>query len=301
MRCIICGLEKEASKEHIIPEAMGNKKFVTYKVCQDCNNKLGAKVDNYLIDHLLVKMMRKNQRLLGKEEKEIKIFPSVLLDNNGEKFVFKSDIPAKPSKTELHEGILHIEADTIEEALELGRKKLVRVGFSSEEIDKFLETYQVREIRRYLPTFHLKVEFNLSRYLLGGVKIAYEFACNILNDSYLNDEIAIKLRELLYKAANSDVKKLSSTIDHSVLKQYASLLQEEARELLNRIKPLLNDLDSPVRHVCILHDSADNKLVCEVILLLENTVSFTILVSKNAIKYDMKEKTKLVLILEDGK
>ena len=31
MRCIICDSEKDGSKEHIIPEAMGNSKFFTSK------------------------------------------------------------------------------------------------------------------------------------------------------------------------------------------------------------------------------------------------------------------------------
>ena len=50
MRCIICNMEKDGSKEHIIPEAMGNSKLITYKVCEECNNRLGSKVDNYLAD-----------------------------------------------------------------------------------------------------------------------------------------------------------------------------------------------------------------------------------------------------------
>ena len=53
MRCIICDLEKDESKEHIIPEAMGNSKLITYKVCEECNNKLGSKVDKYLTDYIL--------------------------------------------------------------------------------------------------------------------------------------------------------------------------------------------------------------------------------------------------------
>lgn len=54
MRCIICGLSKDASKEHIIPEALGNEKFITIKVCQECNNRLGTNVDNYLTDYIII-------------------------------------------------------------------------------------------------------------------------------------------------------------------------------------------------------------------------------------------------------
>ena len=42
LKCIICRQEKEKSDEHIIPEALGNKKLITQRVCEECNNKLGA-------------------------------------------------------------------------------------------------------------------------------------------------------------------------------------------------------------------------------------------------------------------
>lgn len=62
---------------------MGNKSFITYKVCERCNNQLGAYVDNYLTDHVLIKMKRKNMKLFGKGKKDVKIFPSCLTDING--------------------------------------------------------------------------------------------------------------------------------------------------------------------------------------------------------------------------
>ena len=57
--CIKHNMEKDGSKEHIIPEAMGNSKLITYKVCEECNNRLGSKVDNYLTDYILTKIIRK--------------------------------------------------------------------------------------------------------------------------------------------------------------------------------------------------------------------------------------------------
>ena len=47
MKCIICKEEKNESDEHIIPEALGNKKLITKRVCKDCNNRLGYNVDDY--------------------------------------------------------------------------------------------------------------------------------------------------------------------------------------------------------------------------------------------------------------
>ena len=45
MKCIICKKEELESEEHIIPEALGNKKLITKRVCAHCNNKLGTNVD----------------------------------------------------------------------------------------------------------------------------------------------------------------------------------------------------------------------------------------------------------------
>ena len=55
MKCIICKEERNESDEHIIPEALGNKKLITKRVCKDCNNRLGYNVDDYLVNHPLVK------------------------------------------------------------------------------------------------------------------------------------------------------------------------------------------------------------------------------------------------------
>lgn len=113
MRCVICDLEKDGAKEHIIPEAMGNSKLITYKVCEECNNKLGSKVDKYLTDYIITKIIRKNLGFLGKDEKKIKIFPSILPDDKGEEYLFREDIPKKKALVEICNGVLHIEAESL--------------------------------------------------------------------------------------------------------------------------------------------------------------------------------------------
>ena len=73
MNCIICGYEKEESDEHIIPEALGNEKLITKRVCEYCNNRLGSNVDSYLTDHPLVKIIRINNGLKGKKRKAYQV------------------------------------------------------------------------------------------------------------------------------------------------------------------------------------------------------------------------------------
>jgi len=123
MRCIICNMEKDGSKEHIIPEAMGNSKLITYKVCEECNNRLGSKVDNYLTDYILTKIIRKKLGFLGKMRRRLNI-PSILSDEKGKEYLFRDDIPKKKAVVENHDGVLHIEADNLKEALGIARKCL---------------------------------------------------------------------------------------------------------------------------------------------------------------------------------
>ena len=51
--CMICKKKFDdvvlSSKEHIIPEALGNTKLVTCGVCKKCNNDLGSIIDSYLV------------------------------------------------------------------------------------------------------------------------------------------------------------------------------------------------------------------------------------------------------------
>lgn len=300
MRCIICGLEKDASKEHIIPEAMGNKKFITYKVCESCNNKLGTNVDSYLTDYIVIKLIRKELGLLGKDEKEIKVFPSSASDINGEKFVFRNDVPCKPPKVELKENILHIEAETIEEGIKLAKKKLERCGYTEEKIEEIVQSYKKKESKRYKPTFEIEANIDKGRYLLAGIKIAYEFACEVLDDMYFNDNIAEIFRNELYKASEADKNEISTCIDYFTIKKYSILLAKESMKMKSIVESLKNKFIPPVRHICILHDSEANELICDVILLFENRMSFTILLSEDAAKYKMKDEYKVAAVLEDG-
>lgn len=300
MRCIICGLEKNVSKEHIIPEAMGNKKFVTYKVCESCNNRLGTNVDSYLTDYIVIKLIRKELGLLGKDEKEIKVFPSSASDTNGEKFVFRNDAPLKPPKVELKGNILHIEAKTIEEGIKLAKKKLERCGYTDENIEQIVKSYKEKESKRYKPTFQIEANIDKGRYLLAGIKIAYEFACEVLDDTYFDDNIAEKLRNELYKVSKFDKNELSTCVDYFTIKKYAILLAKESMKMKSIVESLINKFNPPARHICILHDSADNELICDVILLFENMMSFTILLSEDAAKYKMKGEFKVAVVLENG-
>jgi hypothetical protein len=298
MRCIICDLEKEGSKEHIIPEAMGNSRLVTYKVCEECNNMLGNKVDCYLTDYIINKIVRKNLGLLGKEEKEIKIFPSTLIDENGDEYLMRGDIPKIKANTKLNDGVLHIEAENIEEILAIGKKRLLRMGKSQEEANNILSKHKIGKTQYMQPTFKIQADIDMSRYLLSGIKIAYEYTCELLGENYLDDDIAKIFRKELYKASRTD-KNDMDCIDYMKIKQYASLPLNETIQLKRLLQPILDGLQPKARHVIMLHDSADHKMICEVLLCFLDFMSFTVCVSNDATRYLNNNKYKISIVLED--
>lgn len=298
MKCIICNAEKEGSKEHIIPEAMGNSKLITYKVCEECNNKLGSKVDSYLTNYIITKIIRKSLGLLGKDEKEIKIFPGMVIDENGEKYLMEGDIPKKNVNVELKNNVLHVEAASLEEGLLAAEKRLRRMGKSEEEIREILSTYKIGEKQRTQPTFIIPADINMSRYLLAGIKIAYEYTCELFGENYFEDKVAKIFRKALHKASISNKKNLDG-IDYSQIKQYATLPLEPSMELKKRMKPVLDTLQPKARHIIILHDSVDHKMICEVFLCFIDFMSFTICVSEDATKYIKNDTVKICIVLEN--
>lgn len=70
-------------------------------------------------------------------------------------------------------------------------------------------------------------------------------------------------------------------------------------ELKSQIKPILDLLQPKARHVIILHDSADHKMICEVFLCFMDFMSFTICVSEDATKYLKNNKVRSCVVLEN--
>lgn len=94
-------------------------------------------------------------------------------------------------------------------------------------------------------------------------------------------------------------KKDKECVDYKIIKQYASLPVKASIELKNSIKPILDTLQPKARHVIILHDSADHKMICEVFLCFMDFMSFTICVSEDAIKYLGDKGVRICVVLED--
>lgn len=140
--CIICDENFnniiKPSKEHIIPEALGNKKLVTYCVCEKCNNNLGSNVDSYLTDYILVKIIRKDNL---EKDKDLKIFDSAMTDDKGNKYrIADQRLEIFPNiNIDKEKQYIHMKVASLEEGKKIA-KRILKNKFrkNAEEIEEIL-------------------------------------------------------------------------------------------------------------------------------------------------------------------
>lgn len=298
MKCIICGKEEKKSVEHIIPEALGNEKLITERVCESCNNRLGANVDYYLTNHPLVKIIRINNKLTGKKGKSIKFFDGIEKDiNSGTMYSMKDGHPKiMPQIISDREGKIRVEAANFEEGLAYFKKILRRKGYSDKEIESYCYDAHCLESNQLSPEFRKDVSINLALMDLAAIKIAYEYAHLIIGDDYLDDEVALLFKRELCRAVKSEKHDVNPD---SELAQYVMfpisgsgldrLLEEQRKEFT------LTDMN--VLHT-IFFVEQDNNLYCILNLCMTDVISFAVKISGNAVRY--KTKMPFSIVFEDG-
>lgn len=80
--CIICKKIKESSIEHIIPESLGNQRFITKNVCETCNNRLGGRVEKIISDIPLNRFYAKGDIRNKTAKNRIKILEGIFSSKN---------------------------------------------------------------------------------------------------------------------------------------------------------------------------------------------------------------------------
>lgn len=294
MRCIICQNDKEESVEHIIPEALGNEKLITMRVCERCNNKLGSNVDNYLTDHPLVKMIRMNNKLLGKKNNDIKFFDGVETDvNTGRKYSMKNNKPLLQARTISSEnGGLKVEAVNFEDGMAYIRKILKRQGFSEEKINEMCEAAICYEGNLLSPEFKKDASIDLAKLSLAAIKIAYEYTFEMLGEKYLEDDVAKLFGKELFKAVEEnkkDVKPSDELARYVTFPIHGSGMEHtlaEQREVLNRT-------DMEIFHT-IFFVKQDNDLYCVLNLCMTDVISFVVKVTEHKDEYEYNNIITLV-------
>lgn len=89
MTCLFCKKDSRlsVSVEHIIPESLGNDRFILEKgrVCDKCNNYIAVKIEQPLLEHPFFKQYR-HELSIGNKRGKIPDNEGFLLDDDNWRF-----------------------------------------------------------------------------------------------------------------------------------------------------------------------------------------------------------------------
>lgn len=239
MKCIICLKEDvELTKEHIIPEALGNQSFVLKCVCKQCNSLLGDKIDAANCNNLLAQIYRKENKICGKSNSLPNPFKEGTTDD-GLRVRLSEDLkPTLVDKVEKDEEGYRIRTSSPQQAIKIINKILGRKG--SAPLTKEME----EQILNNEPSKHpLKIdidfEFDIIKYKLELIKIAYESLYYVFGERILLDKKVQSLREVMYDYIYND------KVDEDILSQFVGNMPEtEITSLTEELKKQAPDLKS---------------------------------------------------------
>lgn len=288
-KCIFCGRTEEEfvngniwTEEHIIPEALGNKTLKIYDVCKECNSGLGAYVDKYFVNHMLVEIIRQKLGLAGQSGKVPNAFREGKDEDNHLIRVDEQYHPYPVPYVEKKEEIIKIVAPTKGEVEKIAHKKLARMEFTDEQIDNMLRN-AVHESNTYQPKVRYDITIERNRFYMEALKIAYEYAVYKIGTNYLEDATAQMIKDYLYKAIKGKMKKVCLDCPNVCMtSQFIKDTIQQVREINC--------------HMLFLHADAENKLIVDVVLFMESAFSFSVCVSEDASRYETVKKMPLEII-----
>lgn len=305
--CIICGENfsnmVKPSKEHIIPEALGNEKLVTYCVCEKCNNDLGSNVDSYLTDYVLVKMIRKGNL---EKDKDLQVFDSAMTDDKGNKYRITDQGPeifpnVNIDKEKQH---VHMEVASLEEGKKVA-KDILKKKFkkNADEIEEILSD-PLRFIKgetQYAKAgvFKQDAKLDLARFKLAAIKIAYEYAVEKLGERYTTDESAAILRA--YLKAGREGKKEFTEDEYKIISERCHC-EDSFTEITEKTAELYRNSTGgrKIKYMVYISRDGGNNLICCIRILDTNFLTFTVFLSKNARNYLNGGEGYMALVLDDN-
>ena len=131
---------------------------------------------------------------------------------------------------------------------------------------------------------------------MEGIKIAYEYTYEKLGKEYSGDEYAEKFRGWLYQAVNG--KKDYSQEEYEKIREHCKIFDKTVYNLVFR--DLMPEECRNVRYIIILCRDIEDKMICNIRLLDEDILTYTVLMSTNASKYLYAKGVYISMILEDG-
>lgn len=236
MKCIICRNVKEDSDfsdEHVIPDSLGGYYHI-YTVCKSCNSKLGENVDAPLVNHKLSEIYRFSQEIVGKSGKLPNPFSGTFSHKDTPNRKARIDINKKrelelyyPPETIWQEVdgrlILSIAVDPKDENK---INKILAKTLSRKNIDLSNIVIGEKKIEIDTSPITVKWEINLNEFKIGLLKIAYEYATDII-PNYLDDDTAFLISKILKDANHEDVNKyvkIGNGLQHEIWEPFGKFL-----------------------------------------------------------------------------
>lgn len=276
MKCIICRQEKsdkEFSYEHVIPESLGGC-YGIETVCKKCNSYLGSNVDSLLINHFYSKIFRHELKISGKTGKIPNPFEGTHTIGKDEQVKTRVFFDAQNAvRTDIIPEII-IKKDEFKSIKEI---KITADGKCSEEeiyviLKKILsrnglklDINNVKIDRGILDDneIQMRITIDLHKFKIGFLKIAYEFAVDMV-DEFLESENAKEISNFLLNPKFDDIDKYF--VGFNIYQ--------------NALNSISNFFDTTKkRHILALENNSQFGLVCHI--MLEGSFATTVKLSKN--------------------
>lgn len=225
MRCIFCSEERPPSREHIFPLAIGGT-ITTDRVCAGCNSILGSRVDSALNNFLPVRTRRAELGLAGNSGEPPSIFEMFLGDQkligpeanrirtslnkvtgrlDHRQLYHATDVVLPDGKKARQITLDERDKNQIPTIIQRERKRHGLPPLSSEELAVKASEFTVNAVENPLIKVDVPVSFAFLSHAM--MKIAYEFAFLWLGESYLDDPLAVELRNAIL---NKDISSTDS-------------------------------------------------------------------------------------------
>ena len=310
MKCIFCDTrinDSNKSEEHIVPKFLGGK-FTIDIVCKSCNNDIGKNFEQKMSEDPLIKLILSYFHIKSGSRNQvtpnIKFWDDRMTIRINERKFFFMHTEREISFDE-DEGILHIEVDETTPQEEI-----------DEIINNKVKNLEMNTGKKYSVTIlrddvileeeepeNIPIDINLDLFGRLFVKIAYEFACLNLDSSFLNDERAIFLKEiilgtqnvggLLLNAVNPNIEKITQCINE-VSKNASD--NTKSQHYNNELAPVSNG--DYTHEISLI--KRDGLLFVSINLF--DLIDCVILVSSNGDRYDLNDDNQIKLItgIENG-
>jgi hypothetical protein len=231
--CIICRKTGVTfSDEHVIPDSIGGCYHIR-TVCKQCNSLMGHLIDDKLTNHKFMEFQRFLLNIRGKKGKlpnpfsgvhKLTEFPEikVKLDINENGEIIPYTLPTIPTGELLDGFTIVLDVMDLPNLDTIIDKICTRNGLSRDNL-----IMEKREVQRSKEV-NVNCAIDISKFKLGLLKIAYEFACDTI-PAYFRDRKAIYISDILLKGEIKPIEArdifIGSGLDKNILQPFNFLLE----------------------------------------------------------------------------